>query len=78
MVRLPRPTGREMVRFLQGLGFHVVRMHGSHHFLARGEQRTSVPVHGNRALKIGTLHGILRDVGLGPADFSELWQRREL
>jgi len=30
--------------------------------MARGDHRTSVPVHGNRTLKIGTLRGILRDI----------------
>jgi predicted RNA binding protein YcfA (HicA-like mRNA interferase family) len=33
--KLPRPTGKEMVRFLESQGFTVVRIRGSHHFLKR-------------------------------------------
>lgn len=64
MVRLPRPTGTEMVKFFEREGFVLLRARGSHHFLERGEQRTSVPVHGNQTLKIGTLRSILRDIGM--------------
>jgi predicted RNA binding protein YcfA (HicA-like mRNA interferase family) len=59
-----------MVRFLEQEGFRLLRVRGSHHYLARGELRTSVQVHGNRPLKIGTLRGILRDVQLSPTEFA--------
>jgi len=71
--KLPRPTGKEMVRFLKNQGFAVVRIHGSHHIMERGDQRTSVPVHGNRVLKIGTLRSILRDIVMTPTEFQQLW-----
>jgi predicted RNA binding protein YcfA (HicA-like mRNA interferase family) len=58
-----------MVDFLQREGFQLLRVRGSHHFLASGELRTSVPVHGNRSLKIGTLRSILRDIQMSPAEF---------
>ncbi len=74
MVKLPRPTGKNMVRFLERQGFILLRVRGSHHFLERGELRTTVPVHGNATLKIGTLRSILRDVELSPAQFAELWE----
>jgi predicted RNA binding protein YcfA (HicA-like mRNA interferase family) len=69
MPKLPRVTGQEMVRFLQREGFQLLRVRGSHHFLAKGELRTSVPVHGNRELKIGTFRGILRDIQLSTGEF---------
>lgn len=71
---LPRPTGKEMVQFLNGQGFELVRVRGSHHYMARDDLRTSVPVHAQRVLKIGTLHGILRDIGMSPKEFRELWR----
>jgi predicted RNA binding protein YcfA (HicA-like mRNA interferase family) len=71
--RLPRPTGEEMVRFLERQGFRVIRIRGAHHFLDSGERRTCVPVHGHRTLKIGTLKGILRDIGMSPTEFERLW-----
>ena len=63
-----------MVRFLESQGFSIVRIRGSHHVMARQEIRTSVPVHGNQTLKIGTLRGILRDIDLSALDFGRLWQ----
>jgi predicted RNA binding protein YcfA (HicA-like mRNA interferase family) len=59
-----------MVGFLQREGFQLLRVRGSHHFLAKGPLRTSGPVHGNRELKIGTFRGILRDVQLSPSEFT--------
>ena len=69
MAKLPRVTGQEMVRFLQHEGFQLLRVRGSHHFLAKEALRTSVPVHGNQDLKIGTIRGILRDIQLSPSEF---------
>jgi predicted RNA binding protein YcfA (HicA-like mRNA interferase family) len=63
-----------MVRFLERRGLRVIRVRGAHHFMEGGDRRTTVPVHGNNALKIGTLRSILRDVELAPADFERLWQ----
>jgi predicted RNA binding protein YcfA (HicA-like mRNA interferase family) len=70
--KMPRLSGKEMVGFLQKQGFVVIRIRGSHHFMERGDQRTSVPVHGNRPLKIGTLRSILRDIGMSPTEFEQL------
>ena len=73
MASFPRPSGKDMVRFLEKQGFTVIRVRGSHHVMERGSQHTSVPVHGNETLKIGTLRGILRDIDLSPENFSGLW-----
>ena len=68
MPKLPRFTGKEMIALLTPRGFSIVRVRGSHHVLVKGTLRTVVPVHGNEALKIGTVHGILRDVKMSPED----------
>jgi len=73
VANLPRPSGKELVRFLEQQGFVVLRVRGSHHFMERGDARTSVPVHGNKTMKIGTLRSILRDIGLSPTEFEEAW-----
>jgi predicted RNA binding protein YcfA (HicA-like mRNA interferase family) len=65
-----------MVRFLESQGFTVVRVRGSHHVIAWDTKRTSVPVHGNSALKIGTLRAILRDIEMSPDEFERLWNER--
>jgi predicted RNA binding protein YcfA (HicA-like mRNA interferase family) len=64
-----------MVRFLERQGLQLVRIVGSHHFMDGADKRTTVPVHGNRSLKIGTLRSILRDIDLSPSDFER--RRRE-
>jgi predicted RNA binding protein YcfA (HicA-like mRNA interferase family) len=63
-----------MVQFLERQGFTVVRITGSHHIMNRGVEQTSVPVHGNQTLKIGTLRGILRDIDMSPSEFERLWK----
>ena len=62
-----------MVRFLERQGFSLIRVRGAPHFMQRGKQHTSVPVHANSTLKIGTLRGILRDIGLSPTEFEQHW-----
>jgi predicted RNA binding protein YcfA (HicA-like mRNA interferase family) len=72
--KLPRVSGDEMIRFLQAQGFVVRRIRGSHHVVQRGTQHSTVPVHGNQALRIGTLRSILRDIELSPTEFEKLWR----
>jgi predicted RNA binding protein YcfA (HicA-like mRNA interferase family) len=68
----PVVTGEAMVRVLRHVGFEVMRIRGSHHFLAHADGRkTSVPVH-RSALKPGTLRGILRDVAMNADDVRKL------
>jgi predicted RNA binding protein YcfA (HicA-like mRNA interferase family) len=74
---MPRPSGKEMVAFLTRQGFVVSRIRGSHYFLARGQERTTVPMHGNQSLKTGTLRTILRDIDMTPSVFEQLWYDKE-
>jgi predicted RNA binding protein YcfA (HicA-like mRNA interferase family) len=39
-------------------------------------RRTTVPVHGNRTLPLGTLDGIIEDAGLTVEQFLDLLRRR--
>lgn len=71
MAKLPRISGKDLLRFLQREGFTVVRVRGSHNVLTRGETDTVVPVHGNRTLAIGTLRKILRDIDMTVDEFEE-------
>ena len=71
MPKLPRCTGKEMVRALVRHGFSVVRIQGSHHVLQKGDVHTVVPVHGNELLKLGTLRSILRDIDVSPDELRE-------
>jgi predicted RNA binding protein YcfA (HicA-like mRNA interferase family) len=65
-----------MLRVLKHAGFYEDHWVGSHCVMVRvtddGERAVSVPVHGERPLKPGTLRQILRDAGLSRRDFERL------
>ncbi|MGH7976969.1 MAG: type II toxin-antitoxin system HicA family toxin [Limisphaerales bacterium] len=63
-MKIPRDcNGVELVRALRRLGYETQRQTGSHIQLTTqrgGEHHVSVPNH--RPLKVGLLHGVLKDV----------------
>ena len=68
MPRLPRITGKELVKALQKEGFEITRQRGSHVQMTKyigGEKLTfPVPVHAGKTVKQGTLMGILRKANI--------------
>ena len=73
--RLPTATGRQVVRALERAGFVEDRVVGSHHILAHlddPQRAVTVPIHGNRDLKPGTLRGLIRQSGLTVGEFRHL------
>ena len=57
--------GKDLIAALRGVGFVVVRVKGSHHFIRHGDGRaTEVPVHAGETLGPGLLASILRDLKL--------------
>ena len=74
MPKLPVVSRLEAVKALQSAGFVLRRQSGSHIVLTNpeGPRQVSVPVHGGRDLKLGTLRAIIRDAGLT----IEAFQRR--
>ncbi len=60
--KLPRITGKQLLTALETIGFGVVRVRGSHHFLRHQDGRTTVvPVHGKETIGPGLLGTIMRD-----------------
>jgi len=59
-------SGKRLCRVLEAHGWVLQRIHGSHHIYAQPNNPTilTVPVHGNKDLKIGTLRQLLKDAGL--------------
>lgn len=59
-------SGKELIRLLEEHGWRVARIEGSHHILTKPgrEETLSVPVHGNRSLKAGLVHGVLKSAGV--------------
>jgi predicted RNA binding protein YcfA (HicA-like mRNA interferase family) len=72
---LPPVTGRDVIRALQKAGFIIVRISGSHHRLVHSgdpARAVTVPVHGPKPLKRGTLRSILQQSGITAAELREL------
>jgi predicted RNA binding protein YcfA (HicA-like mRNA interferase family) len=72
---LPVVNGRQVIRALMQAGFVVDRIAGSHHILKYPQdlRRTvTVPMHGGRDLKRGTLRSIIRQAGLTVDEFVAL------
>ncbi len=64
-------SGKRMCKVLEARGWTCFRITGSHHIysnLAVPGVNISVPVHGNRSLKVGTQRNIMRNAGLTDAD----------
>ena len=76
MPKLPRITGKELVKALQREGFRIVPQKGSHVEVRKyveGEKVTfPVPIHAGEIVKQGTLKGILRKAGITPEQLQEL------
>lgn len=65
---------REVLAALKLAGFEIARQSGSHVILKKdGHPSTvSVPCHGGRDIKKGTLRGIISSAGLTPENFTTL------
>lgn len=65
MPRLRRLSGAEIIKILEGFGFEVISIKGSHHKLRRivhGQKQTlNVAVHGSKPVSTGTLRSIYRE-----------------
>lgn len=59
-------SGKEFARLLERHGWSLLRVHGSHHIYGKPGSivRLSVPIHGNKPLKIGLLKHLLKMAGL--------------
>ena len=55
-------SGKAFCRLLERYGWQLLRIEGSHHVYGKAGQRAriSVPVHGNRPLKVGLQRHLLK------------------
>ena len=73
MAKLARLTGQEVIAALKKMGFEVLRVKGSHHFLGHKDgRRTVVPVHRSEIIGPGLMLKILRDCELEQDEFIKL------
>ena len=72
MTRLPRLTGRQLIRVLERLGFEAVRVRGSHTFLKHPDGRaTVVPIHSGEIVGPGLPKTILREIEMSVDELCE-------
>lgn len=59
-------SGKEFAKVLERHSWTLLRIQGSHHVYGKPESivRISVPIHGNKPLKIGLLKHLLKIAGL--------------
>ncbi len=59
-------SGRELARIIERHGWVLQRIHSSHHIYVKPGRnvRLSIPIHGNRPLKIGLLSHLVKAAGL--------------
>jgi predicted RNA binding protein YcfA (HicA-like mRNA interferase family) len=62
---MKRMSGKEMCKVLEGLGWVLDHVRGSHHIYRHADGRTlPVPVHGSRTMKLGTQRAVMRLAGV--------------
>ncbi len=73
MIRTPRITGKRLTATLKRMGFEVIRVKGSHHFLRHKDGRTTVvPVHAGESIGPGLLAKILHDCEISDEELNSL------
>jgi predicted RNA binding protein YcfA (HicA-like mRNA interferase family) len=59
-------SGKELARLLEERGWELKRVQGSHHIYVKSGNpaRISVPIHGNKPLKIGLQRHLMKIAGI--------------
>ena len=63
-------SGKDLARLVESHGWQLLRIHGSHHVYGKPPSivRLSIPIHGNKPLKVGLLKHLLKMAGLRETD----------
>jgi len=73
MTRIPRINGKKIISALGRVGFEVIRVKGSHHFLRHSDGRsTVVPVHSGETIGPGLLSKIVSDCEMTVDEFIDI------
>jgi len=79
MTKLPPISGKELVSFLEKIGFNIIRTKGSHIRLKSEDGKyTTVPIHADKELPKGLLRKIIReDLEIELEEFIELYNSKK-
>ncbi|MFX4302960.1 type II toxin-antitoxin system HicA family toxin [Alicyclobacillus tolerans] len=69
-------SGKEVFNTLCKNGWNHIRTEGSHHIVFKHGSGPpfSIPIHGNKELKVGTLNNIIKSTGLSKEDFYKFFE----
>jgi predicted RNA binding protein YcfA (HicA-like mRNA interferase family) len=74
MSKLPRISGKNLIKTLKNFGFETTKVKGSHHILKHKDGRmTVVPVHSKEIIGPGLLSKILSDCEINKEEFTRLF-----
>ena len=74
MSKLPRISGKNLIKTLKNFGFETTRVKASHHILKHKDGRmTVVPVHSKEIIGPGLLSKILSDCEINKEEFTRLF-----
>jgi len=65
-------SGKEVIKSLRRIGFIIDNQRGSHVFMHNLERNVSVVVPMHKEIKKGTLHNILKKVGISLKELNDL------
>jgi predicted RNA binding protein YcfA (HicA-like mRNA interferase family) len=71
MARLPRLSGREVVKIFESLGWEKARQSSSHIILIRAGRTVTLSVPDHKEVALGTLRSLIRSAGLTVEAFVE-------
>lgn len=71
MARLPRLSGREVVRVFESMGWERVRQSGSHIILVREGRQVTLSVPDHKEVALGTLRSLIRAAGVTVEGFAK-------
>lgn len=74
MSKFSNITGKELIIFITSIGYQFERQNrGNHRIFVHDYRKTiTIPVYKKKMLKIGLLHGILKDIGISKMEFLKL------
>ena len=63
-------SGKDFAKMLERHGWSLLRVQGSHHIYGKtgSDVRLSVPIHGNRPIKMGLLRHLMKLAGITESD----------
>ena len=78
MAKLPRWSGKEIIKVFKTAGWTLDRIEGSHHILVKEgvDSILVIPVHGTKPIRVGLLKGLIKDAGLTNEEFLKLCYKK--